>query len=88
MATFDISVQCHDCGKVHPVLLRIDLDAGPDEKRSIAEVFRDGLLPPQLAAIKGHTALCYKTGGQFPLQKNEDIFLVPPSKFRRYSVVR
>jgi len=26
MATYDISVHCKDCGKVHPVLLRIDLD--------------------------------------------------------------
>jgi len=88
MATYDISVQCKDCGKVHPVLLRIDLDPGPAEKRSIADVFRGRLLPPQLAAIKGHRAFCYKTGRQFPLQKDDDIFLVPPLKFRRYSAVR
>jgi len=30
MATYDISVHCQDCGKVHLVLLRIDLDGGPD----------------------------------------------------------
>jgi hypothetical protein len=51
-------------------------------------VFRDRLLPPQLAAIKGHSAFCHKTGRKFPLQKDDDIFLIPPSKFRRYSVVR
>jgi len=88
MASYDISVQCTHCGKVHPVLLRIDVDPGPDAKRSIADVFRGRLLPPQVAAIKGHTAFCYKTGRQFPLQKDDDIFLVPPVHFRRYSVVR
>jgi hypothetical protein len=88
MATYDISVHCQDCGKVHPVLLRIDLDDGPDEKRSVAEVFRGRLLPPQLAAIKGRSAFCHKTGRKFPLQKDDDIFLIPPVKFRRYSVVR
>jgi hypothetical protein len=87
MAT-DISVHCQDCGKVHPVLLRIDLDGGPDEKRSVADVFRGRLVPPQLAAIKGHSAFCYKTGRKCPLQKDDDIFLIPPVKFRRYSVVR
>jgi hypothetical protein len=88
MATYDISVHCQDCGKVHPVLLRIDLDGGPDEKRSVADVFRGRLLPAQLAAIKGHSAFCHKTGRKFPLQKDDDIFLIPPVKFRRYSVVR
>ena len=88
MATYDISVHCQDCGKVHPVLLRIDLDGGPDEKRSVADVCRGRLLPPQLAAIKGHSAFCHKTGRKFPLQKDNDIFLIPPVKFRRYSVVR
>ena len=88
MATYDISVHCQDCGKVHLVLLRIDLDGGPDEKRRVAVVFRGRLLPPQLAAIKGHSAFCHKTGRKFSLQKYDDIFLIPPSKFRRYSVVR
>lgn len=88
MATYDISVHCQDCGKVHPVLPRIDLDGGPDEKRSVADVFRGRLLPPQLAANKGHSAFCHKTGRKFPLQKDDDIFLIPPVKFRRYSVVR
>ena len=88
MAMYDISVQCKDCGNVHPVLLSVDLDSGPDEKRSIAEMFQGRLLPPQIAAIKGHTAFCYKTGRKFPLQKDDDIFLVPPSYFRRYSAER
>jgi len=88
MATYDISVHCQDCRTVHPVLLRIDLDGGPDEKRRVAVVFRGRLLPPQLAAIKGHSAFCHKTGRKFSLQKDDDIFLIPPSKFRRYSVVR
>jgi hypothetical protein len=39
MAIYDISVHCNECGQLHAVLLRIDLDGGPDEKRSIADAF-------------------------------------------------
>lgn len=81
MATYDISVHCQDCGKVHPVLLRIDLDGGPDEKRSVADVFRGRLLPPQLAAIKGHSAFCHKTGRKFTLRKMMIFFLFRPQNF-------
>ena len=77
MAMYEISVHCKDCGKDHPVLLRINLDSGPDRKQSIAEVFQGRSLPPQLAAIRRHHAFCYKTGRKFQLEKNEDIFLVP-----------
>lgn len=52
MATYDIFVHCDDCGKLHAVLLRIDIDEGPDEKHSVADTFRGRLLPPELAAIK------------------------------------
>ena len=88
MATYDISVHCKDCGKDHPVLLRIDLDGGPDRKQSIAESFQGRPLPAQLAAIRGHNAFCHKTGRKFQLERDDDIFLVPPTYFRRYSITR
>jgi hypothetical protein len=88
MATYDISVHCKDCGKDHPVLLRIDLDGGPDRKRSIADLFQGRSLPPQLAAIRGHRAFCYKTGRKFQLEKDDDIFLAPPTHVRRSSITK
>ena len=88
MVTYDIAVHCKDCGKDHPVLLRIDLEGGPDQKRSIAEIFRGRSLPPQIKAIRGHAAFCYKTGRRFQLEKEDDIFLIPPTYFRRYPVTQ
>ena len=86
MAAYDIFVHCKDCGKDHPVLLRIDLDGGPDGKHSVAELFHGRPLPPQLATMRWHSAFCYKTGRKFRLERNEEVFLVPPLYFRRYSI--
>ncbi len=88
MATYDISVHCKDCGQDHPVLLRIGLDGGPDRKRSLAELFEGRSLPPQVKAIRGHVAFCYKTGRKFQLEKDDDIFLVPPAHLRPHSITR
>jgi hypothetical protein len=88
MAAYDIFVHCKDCGNDHPVLLRIDLDGGPYGKQSVAELFDGRPLPPQLASIRWHSAFCYKTGRKFRLERNDEIFLVPPSYFRRYSATR
>ena len=81
MATYDISVHCQDCGKVHPVLLRIDLDGGPDEKRSVADVFRGRLLPPQLAAIKVTARSAIKRAGNSHSRKMMIFFLFRPQNF-------
>jgi hypothetical protein len=86
MATYDISVHCKDCGKDHPVLLTLDLDGGPDGKHSVAELFHGRPLPPQLATIRWHSAFCYKTGRKFRLESDDEIFLVAPLYFRRYSL--
>ena len=88
MATHGISVHCKDCGQEHLVLLRIDIENGPDQKRTVAEVFRGRSLPPQIKAIRSHAAFCYKTGRKFQLEKEDDIFLIPPAYFRRYSLTR
>ena len=88
MATYDISFHCTDCGQDHPGLLRIDLSDGPARKRSVAEIFQGRSIPPQIKAIRGREALCYKTGRKFQLDKDDDIILVPPTNFLRYSVTR
>jgi hypothetical protein len=81
MPAYEIYVHCVYCGGEHPLLMRIHLDEGPDRKQSIAESFRGRSMPPQVLAIKGHQALCLKTGKKFQLEKDEQVFLVPPSSF-------
>ena len=57
--------------------IRIYLDDGPVEKKSIAETFQGTSVPPQVSAIQGHRTLCLKTGKMFIQEEDERIFLVP-----------
>jgi hypothetical protein len=77
MPTYDIYVQCTDCGSEHPLLMKIFLVDGPDRSQSIAEWFTGRPVPPQVFALKGHSALCLKTGKKFKLEEDDKILLVP-----------
>lgn len=57
--------------------MRIYVVDTSERKQSIAELFRGRAVPPQISALKGHTALCLKTGKNFNLDEDERIFLVP-----------
>jgi hypothetical protein len=85
MPAYDITARCQDCGRDHPVLLRLHIEEGPDHKQSITDSFRGRSVPPQVKAIRWHTALCPKTGRKFPLENDSEVFLVPPEVFRRES---
>lgn len=87
MPAYDITARCKDCGIDHPVLLRVHIDEGPDHKQSIADSFRGRPVPPQVAAIRSHTALCPKTGRKFSLEDDNKVFLVPPEFFKRDSAI-
>ena len=79
MPAYEIYVGCNECNREHPILMKIHLDEGPDRKQSIAEYYRGGSMPPQVMCIQGHKALCLRTGKTFKLEKDEQIFLVPPN---------
>jgi hypothetical protein len=57
--------------------MKVHLDAGPDRKQTVGEYFPDGSVPPQILAIRGHDALCLKTGKKFKLENDDQLFLVP-----------
>jgi hypothetical protein len=77
MPTYEICFRCNDCKREHPTHIRIHLDHGPDRKETIAEFFRGGSLPPQVATIQHYNALCLKTGRRFKLKNNDQVFLIP-----------
>jgi len=87
MPGYDISARCKDCGREHPALLRVYIEDGPDRKQSIAELFHGRSVPPQVAAVRWHNAICPKTGKKFSLGNDDEVFLVPPEIFRRPSVI-
>lgn len=79
MPAYEIYVGCNECQREHTIHMRIHLNEGPDKKQSIAEFFRGKVMPPQVASLLGHKALCLKTGRTFKAETNEQIFLVPPN---------
>jgi len=87
MPAYDISVHCQDCGRDHPVLLRLHIEEVLQRKQSIAELFQGRSMPAQVEAIRGYNAFCPKSGRKFRLENDSEIFLVPPERFRRDSVI-
>ena len=79
MPAYEIYVGCNECNREHPMLMKIHLDQGPDRKQSVAEFFRGRTAPPQVMSLQGHKALCLRTGKTFKMDKDEQIFLVPPN---------
>jgi hypothetical protein len=77
MPTYEIYVQCVDCGGEHPLLMKVFIADGPDRTQSIAEWFHGRAVPPQVSALQRHSALCLKTGKKFKLEKDDKVFLVP-----------
>jgi hypothetical protein len=87
MPAYDISVRCNNCGRDHPILLRLHIEEGPDHKQSITESFRGRSLPPQVKSIRWHKARCPITGKELSLANDSEIFLVPPEHFRHIPVI-
>ena len=77
MPTYEVYIHFVLCADEHRLLMRVHLDDGPDRKQSVAEFFAEASLPPQLSAIRGHDALCLKTGKKFKLESDDQLFLVP-----------
>jgi len=78
MPLYDIVGQCVHCGVEHPLLMKIHLVQGPSSRQTVAEAFRGQTLPPQVLAVKRHSALCLKTGKKYPLTEEDRIILTPP----------
>ena len=74
MPNYDIHIQCNDCGGEHPLLMKIFLDDGPSGRQSIAEFFQGRPIPPQVSALRCHSALCLKTGKKFNLERKTTKF--------------
>jgi hypothetical protein len=77
MPEYEIHIHCACCNGEHRLLMKVHLAHGPDHKQSIAKSFPDGIVPPQLLAIRGRNALCLKTGNKIKVENDEQFLLVP-----------
>jgi hypothetical protein len=77
MSHYEIYVTCTECGREHPMQVRINLEDGPPHKQSVNDAYDAKTRPPQLRAVDGHKVLCFKTGIRFIQSSLGDVFLVP-----------
>jgi hypothetical protein len=77
MSHYEIYVTCMECGGEHPMRVRINLEDGPPNKRSVSDAYPDKTHPPQLQAVEAHNVLCLKTGRTIIQSNLDDVFLVP-----------
>ena len=77
MPQYSIYVSCNQCGGEHPMGVGMYLEHGPQDKKSIRDVYHGGALPPQVSAIADHPCLCLKTRKHFTQEDDNQVFLVP-----------
>jgi hypothetical protein len=77
MSHYEIYVTCTQCRGEHPMGIRINLEDGPPNKRSVSDAYPGKTHPPQLQAVEGHNVLCLKTGRTFTQSNPDAVFLVP-----------
>jgi hypothetical protein len=77
MPAYEIYFDCAECGREHPIHLKIHLDYGPKQKQSLAHFFSDREMPPQATIIRGRKVFCLKTGTTLKLDNDDRIFLLP-----------
>jgi hypothetical protein len=77
MPAYEIYFHCAECGREHPIHLKIHLDYGPEQKQSLAHFFSDRAMPPQATILRGRKVFCLKTGTTLKLDNDDQIFLLP-----------
>jgi hypothetical protein len=82
MPPYEIYFRCNDCRREHPIHIRIHLDNGPSRKETLAEFLGGRLAPPQVTALRGHKALCLRTGKTVKLESDDQIILLPSSSVK------
>ncbi len=77
MATYSIHFLCNECGQEHQVGTCITLEAGPEDKASVSDIYHGRDLPLQIATAKSNITWCPKTCMLTSQEDNDRVFLVP-----------
>lgn len=65
MRSYVVDLRC-ECGAVHRVSNDLRLQNGPDHAGTVAELYRTGELPPELARLLGDLVWCDQAGEPEP----------------------
>jgi hypothetical protein len=77
MARYQIFALCVGCGGIHKFPIIVTLEDGPAELQTIADVYREKVLPAALRDLNCTPLACWETGRSFTQENNEQIILVP-----------
>ena len=77
MADFEIYVFCDECSYMHSTGIRIGLNQGPVEKKSIGDLHKEEALPSNIVAIIKSHFRCPETGKRFVQEDNNKVLLFP-----------
>ncbi len=77
MADYDVFVFCDECADVHPMGIRIAMNDGPVDKKSIGDHYAGKSLPQNIVNMISNYTTCPKTGKMIKQEDNNQVFLVP-----------
>jgi hypothetical protein len=77
MSWLDIKSLPYALGAVVSINSQLSLEDGPAELQTIADVYREKVLPAALRDLNCTPLACWETGRSFTQENNEQIILVP-----------
>jgi hypothetical protein len=77
MPQYTVYVSCEDCADLHPLGICVEIDDGPTNKQSIAEIYRGNPVPAEIRNSVDNYTRCPQTGRVFVQKDNDRIFLIP-----------
>jgi hypothetical protein len=79
MKKYEIHSVCDACGEMHPTRFHVELEDGPDETKSVEEIWEGKEPPPQVKAVLQNQFQCPTTNTFIKQEEPDQIFLVPLS---------
>jgi len=79
MKKYEVHSVCEACGDMHPTRFHVDLENGPDETKSVEEIWEGQEPPAHVKTIIHNQFQCPVNKTYTRQEENDQIFLVPLS---------
>lgn len=77
MTDYDLSFYCEQCEQTHSMGVKIFVEGGPSEKRSVGATYAGKQLPSEITDIIKGQFFCPKTNRMVNQRDLQQIFLLP-----------
>ncbi|CAI2718625.1 hypothetical protein [Nitrospina watsonii] len=79
MKKYEIHSVCDACGDTHPTRHHVMLENGPDETKTVEEIWEGQDLPGEVKAVLANPFQCPVTKSFIRQEETDQVFLVPLS---------